>query len=103
MYIVDKNKTSCVFILLFFWFSACKEDPARHLNLGDWYLNKGLIEEAIDEYKDSGVSPDMNNLVEERHQELVNAARELGVTDVRFLGYNDEIMLPREDIINDIA
>ena len=58
---------------------------------------------AIDEYKDSGVSPDMDKLVEERQGELVNAAGELGVNDVRFLGYNDEIMLPREDIINDIA
>ena len=37
-----------IFILcLVLVLGACKEDPARHLNLGNWYLNKGLIDEAI--------------------------------------------------------
>ena len=45
----------------------------------------------------------MGSLIEERKQELVEAAAELGVTDVRFLGYDDEIVLPREEIIIDIA
>ena len=58
---------------------------------------------AIDDYRDSGEMPDMSGLVDERRQELVDAAAELGVTDVRFLGYNDDIVLPREDVINDIA
>ena len=58
---------------------------------------------AIDDYRDSGEMPDMSGLVDERRQELVDAAAELGVTDVRFLGYSDDIVLPREDVINDIA
>ena len=28
------------------------EDPARHLNLGNWYLKKGLVDEAIVEYRE---------------------------------------------------
>ena len=59
--------------------------------------------QAIDDYRDSGEMPDMSALVAERKQELVNAAAELGVTDVRFLGYDDQIVLPREDMISDIA
>ena len=27
--------------------SGCKDDPKRHLELGEWYANKGLVEEAI--------------------------------------------------------
>ena len=42
-----------IFILcLVLLFGSCKEDPARHLNLGNWYLNKGLIDEAIVEYRE---------------------------------------------------
>ena len=59
--------------------------------------------EAIDEYRDSGEMPDMGALVEQRKQELFEACAELGIDDVRFLGYDDQITLPREDIINDIA
>tara|TARA_B100000586_G_scaffold170262_1_gene124240 strand:+ start:219 stop:596 length:378 start_codon:yes stop_codon:yes gene_type:complete len=31
---------------------GCKEDPQRHLKLGQWYAQKGLIEEAILEFKE---------------------------------------------------
>ncbi len=58
---------------------------------------------AINDYRDSGEMPDMDALIQERKQELIDAALELGVTDVRFLGYNDEIVLPREDVVSDIA
>ena len=47
---------------------------------------------AIGEYRDSREMPDMDALVKERKRELVEAAGELGVTDVRFLGYPDEIV-----------
>ena len=59
--------------------------------------------QAIGEYRGSGDMPDMDALVEERRRELVDAAAELGVTDVRFLGYDDQVALPSEDIVNDIA
>ena len=31
---------------------GCKEDPQRHLKLGQWYAQKDLIEEAILEFKE---------------------------------------------------
>ena len=31
---------------------GCKENPQRHLKLGQWYAQKGLIEEAILEFKE---------------------------------------------------
>ena len=39
-------------ILLLVVFQGCKEDPERHLKLGKWYVQKGLIEEAILEFKE---------------------------------------------------
>ena len=57
---------------------------------------------AIDEYKKTGKA-DVGSLIEERKQELIEAAAELGVADVRFLGYDDEFVIPREEIIRDIA
>ena len=41
----------------FFWIFTiliigCNEDPQRHLKLGQWYAQKGLIEEAILEFKE---------------------------------------------------
>lgn len=58
---------------------------------------------AIGEYRDSREMPDMDALVKERKRELVEAAGELGVTDVRFLGYPDEIVTIDKQIVNDIA
>jgi len=31
---------------------CAKEDPSRHLSLGNWYLKKGLVDEAIMEYRE---------------------------------------------------
>ena len=45
--------TKTVLILsLSFLISGCKEDPARHLKLGNWYVQKGLVEEAILEFRE---------------------------------------------------
>ena len=38
-----------VYLLVFV--SGCKDDPKRHLELGEWYAKKGLVEEAILELK----------------------------------------------------
>lgn len=32
---------------------ACAEKPAQHLDLGSWYFQKGLIDDAILEYKEA--------------------------------------------------
>ena len=59
--------------------------------------------QAINEYRDSGKMPDMSALVEDRKREFVDAASELGVTDVRFLGYPDDIVTIDRQIVSDIA
>ena len=38
-------------LLALFCFS-CEKDPEQHLELGNWYLQKGLIDEAITEYRE---------------------------------------------------
>ena len=40
-----------LFYLMVF-IGGCKDDPKRHLDLGEWYANKGLVEEAILEFKE---------------------------------------------------
>ena len=81
---------------------------AKHILNGDRVCNltptHGLSHHgrAIEARK-RGEDIDMGALMEERRQELVEASAELGVTDVRFLGYSDEIVLPKEEIIRDIA
>ena len=41
-----------LFIYLLVIVSGCKDDPKRHLDLGEWYAKKGLVEEAILEFKE---------------------------------------------------
>ena len=38
--------------LILFIMSCAKDDPSRHLNLGNWYLQRGLLDEAIMEYRE---------------------------------------------------
>ena len=48
-----KNSTiKALLILSFIFVSGCKSDPQQHLELGKWYAKKGLIEEAILEFKE---------------------------------------------------
>lgn len=62
-----------------------------------------LHTKAIDGYRDAGVDPDMNSLVNDRRQELIDACAVLGIDDVRFLGYSDEISVVDRQIVSDIA
>ena len=40
-------------ILLLVLLAACGENPQRHLDLGQWYYQKGLIDDAILEYREA--------------------------------------------------
>ena len=62
-----------------------------------------LHHKAIGEYAKTGDQPDLDALVEERRQELIDASAELGVSDVRFLGYPDDIPVVDKRIVSDIA
>ena len=44
-----KNLFFSLILLVFF---SCQEDPERHLELGNWYLQKGLIDDAITEFRE---------------------------------------------------
>ncbi|NOZ74321.1 MAG: hypothetical protein GXO90_02945 [FCB group bacterium] len=39
-------------VILVLVLTGCKENPARHLQLGNWYFQKGLLSESILEFKE---------------------------------------------------
>lgn len=41
-----------LFIVAIIILTGCTDNPDRHLNLGNWYYQKGLLEEAILEYRE---------------------------------------------------
>ena len=62
-------------LIIVLFISGCKDDPKRHLELGEWYAKKGLVEEAILEFKEvTRLYPStMNNLDREDFQSLSKA------------------------------
>jgi tetratricopeptide (TPR) repeat protein len=52
-----------------------KDDPDRHLELGKWYNNKGLYDEAIAEYREviRLYPPSIQNLSREEYKSLTAA------------------------------
>ena len=57
---------------------------------------------AFDERR-KGETPDVDKIVDAKEQEVIDGCAELGVTDVRFLRYEDEVVLVNEPLIQDIA
>lgn len=47
-----------------FFLSGCKDSPERHLTLGEWYLQKGLLTEAALEFRE------VTRLMPGNHQEI---------------------------------
>ena len=50
--LLKKQFRAIIVILIPLFIGGCKEDPERHLKLGKWYAQKGLVEEAILEFKE---------------------------------------------------
>lgn len=74
----DMKFTQARLILCFAAFtliSGCAEDPQRHLKLGKWYAQKGLVEEAILEFREvTRLYPDNHQtLSRENFKTLTNA------------------------------
>ena len=69
------------FILIFFSIFSCKKDPSRHLNLGNWYLQKGLLDEAIIEYREVSrlYSDNQSKLTRDEFQALGKAHFKLAI------------------------
>ena len=61
--------------------SCTKQDPARHLNLGNWYLEKGLVDEAILEFREVSrmYSTDQSQLTREEFDILAKAHFKLAI------------------------
>ena len=77
-----KQKHILISLLAFLCFISCtKQDPARHLNSGNWYLEKGLIDEAILEYREVSrmYSNDQSQLTREQFDILGKAHFKLAI------------------------
>lgn len=61
--------------------NACQDDPSRHLNLGNWYLQKGLTDEAIMEFREVSrlYSGDKSKLTREEYHALGKAHFKLAI------------------------
>ena len=62
-------------ILIIFFMGACQDSPVRHLELGNWYLQKDLVDEAITEFRevDRMFPADYSKLPREEYQILGTA------------------------------
>ena len=61
---------------------ACEKDPESHLELGNWYLQKGLIDEAITEFREVSrlLPPDHSKLDREQFKILGTAHFKLALS-----------------------
>ncbi|MFC1480883.1 hypothetical protein ACFL6E_01380 [Candidatus Neomarinimicrobiota bacterium] len=51
---MGKTYSAIIFIaIITLLTNGCGEDPQRHLDLGLWYFEKGLVDDAILEYKET--------------------------------------------------
>ena len=68
-------------ILIIFFTNACQNSPERHLELGNWYLQKDLIDEAITEFRevDRMFPVDHSKLTREEYQILGMAHFKLAI------------------------
>ena len=75
------TKHSILLLIALFCFS-CEKDPEQHLELGNWYLQKGLIDEAITEYREVSrlLPPDHSKLNREQFKVLGTAHFKLALS-----------------------
>ena len=78
---ISRHTRFIFLVCLAFMISACQEDPARHLNLGNWYLQRGLLDEAIMEYREVSrlYSGDQSQLKRDEFQVLGKAHLKLAI------------------------
>ena len=74
-----KNLFFSLILLVFF---SCQEDPERHLELGNWYLQKGLIDDAITEFREVSrlLPPDHSKLNRDQFKILGTAHFKLALS-----------------------
>ena len=61
---------------------SCQKDPEGHLELGNWYLQKGLIDEAITEFREVSrlLPPDHSKLDRDQFKVLGTAHFKLALS-----------------------
>ena len=80
---ISSYKTKNLFFsLILIVFSSCQEDPERHLELGNWYLQKGLIDDAITEFREVSrlLPPDHSKLNRDQFKILGTAHFKLALS-----------------------
>lgn len=62
-------------VLVLMSLQSCKDNPERHLQLGNWYLQRGLLDESILEFKEvTRILPaNLQELTREEYQVLSKA------------------------------
>ena len=77
----QRPKHFLLVLIALFCFS-CEKDPEQHLELGNWYLQKGLIDEAITEYREVSrlLPPDHSKLNREQFKVLGTAHFKLALS-----------------------
>lgn len=50
--LMNKYKNILILVVLSLLLVGCKDNPQRHLKLGNWYFQKGLMDEAVLEFKE---------------------------------------------------
>ena len=80
---ISSYKTKNLFFsLILMVFLSCQEDPERHLELGNWYLQKGLIDDAITEFREVSrlLPPDHSKLNRDQFKILGTAHFKLALS-----------------------
>ena len=84
--ITTRQSIYSVLVCFLIIFSGCsKQDPTRHLSLGNWYLQRGLLDEAIMEYREVSrlFSGDKSKLKRDEFQLLGKAHLKLAIAYTR--------------------
>lgn len=68
-------KNILIILIAAFTLYGCKDEPQRHLELGQWYGQKGLIDEAILEFREVTrlIPEDIRSLSREEYELLAKA------------------------------
>ncbi|MAG21380.1 MAG: hypothetical protein QF613_03455 [Candidatus Marinimicrobia bacterium] len=77
-----KFRIVIIISVLAFFAVSCEEDPERHLKLGNWYYQKGLVDDAILEYREviRLHSPETTDLSREELNTVMKAHYNLAIS-----------------------
>lgn len=75
MKLYKHHRQQLIIMLVALFCISCQKDPEGHLELGNWYLQKGLIDEAITEFREVSrlLPPDHSKLDRDQFKVLGTA------------------------------